>query len=124
MDFGGILRSKVLTLQVKARRKTRKVIAVRQLGSTPVRLVRTTSRKAPKIKVLGLVRIILVTLAKLNSSTLKASPSLFKGGGARGWLPIKGAIFRSNTKTTAKAVVFIVYSSNGVSFISVSPFAI
>jgi hypothetical protein len=46
------------------------------------------------------------TIAELNSTALKASPSLFKGGGARGWLPIKGAIFRSKTKTTAFAVAF------------------
>ena len=71
------MRSKVLTLQVKARRKTRKVIAVRQLGSTPVRLVRTTSRKAPKIKVLGLVRIILVTLAVRESNLIASRRLLF-----------------------------------------------
>jgi hypothetical protein len=41
-------------------------------------------------------------IAKLNSSTLKASPSLFKGGGARGWLPIKGAIFAQKQKPPPK----------------------
>ena len=38
MNFGGILRSKVCTLRVKARRKTRKQITVRRFRSAPVRL--------------------------------------------------------------------------------------
>ena len=33
MDFGGILRRKVLTFQVKSRRKTRKFIAAELMGS-------------------------------------------------------------------------------------------
>ena len=62
MDFGGILRSKVLTLQVKARRKTRKVIAVRQLGSTPVRLAAETELKFAEGK---LFQLSLPRLARL-----------------------------------------------------------
>ena len=38
IDFGGILRSKIPILRVKARRKMRKRIVVGQFGSTPVRL--------------------------------------------------------------------------------------
>jgi hypothetical protein len=35
----------------------------------------------------------IINVAEQYSSTNEASPSPFRGGGARGWVPIKGAKF-------------------------------
>ena len=62
------------------------------------------------------------SVANHNLSRNKASPSRFTGGGARGWVPIKGrANFASKTKITAETVIFMIHFSKGTSFIKVSP---
>ena len=92
MNFGGILRSKVCTLRVKARRKTRKQITVRRFRSAPVRLGKREISE-PALKPCFLASSALVTLAKSALGYERQVPKSLKNQGLRVFRVLREQIF-------------------------------